>query len=198
MKNKNISDSEVKVNNDTPKSKENKSRKFPKFGVLDAVIILLVIVICVGVYFRYNFFDTLNNSKNLKECYITFKTDKITTAVSRELQKDDVVYFKSDGTTLGTLTVRSDEIAILIQEQPATTTIFKDGKTYADVQYPQGMENSLIYGTGTIKANCSIADNGSFLLDGSVYLAPGQTYTVCTERVTFNITITAIEEITDN
>lgn len=198
MKNKNISDSELKLNNDAQKTREDKKHKFPKFGVLDAVIILLVIVICAGVYFRYNFFDSLDNSKNLKECYITFKTDKITTAVSRELQKDDVVYFKSDGTTLGTLTVRSEEIAILIQEQPATATVFKDGKTYADVQYPQGMESSLIYGTGTIKCNCRIADDGSFFLSDSIYLAPGQTYTVCTERVTFNITITAIEEISEN
>lgn len=198
MKNKNISESEVKLNNDVQKVKEEKKHKFPKFGILDAVIILLVIVICAGVYFRYNFFDTLNSSKNLKECYITFKTDKITTAVSRELEKDDLVYFKSNGNTLGTLTVRSEEIAILIQEQPATTTVFKDGKSYADVQYPQGMDNSLIYGIGTIKCNCTVAENGSFLLDGSLYLAPGQTYTVCTERVTFDITITAIEEIIDN
>jgi hypothetical protein len=99
---------------------------------------------------------------------------------------------------LGTLTVSSEEIAIVIQEQPATATVFKDGKTYADVQYPQGMESSLIYGIGTIKCNCTIAENGSFLLDGSLYLAPGQTYTVCTERATFNITITAIEEIAEN
>ena len=183
---------------DSSKLKTEKKHKFPKFGVLDAVIILLVIVICAGIYFRYSFFDTLNSSKNLKECYVTFKTDKVTTAVTRELEIDDVVYFKSSGETLGTLTVSSEEIAIVIQEQPATATVFKDGKTYADVQYPQGMENSLIYGIGTIKCDCTVAENGSFLLGGSLYLAPGQTYTVCTEKVTFDITITAIEEISEN
>ena len=198
MKNKNITESEVKLNNTASKPKSNGKHKFPKFGVLDAVIILLVIVICAGIYFRYSFFDSINSTKNLKECYITFKTDKVTTALTRELERDDVVYFKSSGEVLGTLTVSSEEIAIVIQEQPATATVFKDGKTYADVQYPQGMESSLIYGIGTIKCNCTIAENGSFLLDGSLYLAPGQTYTVCTERATFNITITAIEEIAEN
>ena len=183
---------------DSSKLKTEKKHKFPKFGVLDAVIILLVIVICAGIYFRYSFFDTLDSSKNLKECYVTFKTDKVTTAVTRELEIDDVVYFKSSGETFGTLTVSSEEIAIVIQEQPATATVFKDGKTYADVQYPQGMENSLIYGIGTIKCDCAVAENGSFLLGGSLYLAPGQTYTVCTEKVTFDITITAIEEISEN
>jgi hypothetical protein len=186
------------LNDTASKPKSYSKHKFPKFGVLDAVIILLVIVICAGIYFRYSFFDSINSTKNLKECYITFKTDKVTTALTRELERDDVVYFKSSGEVLGTLTVSSEEIAIVIQEQPATATVFKDGKTYADVQYPQGMESSLIYGIGTIKCNCTIAENGSFLLDGSLYLAPGQTYTVCTERATFNITITAIEEIAEN
>ena len=198
MKNKNISEAEAVQNKDTQKLKADKKHKFPRFGVLDAVIILLVIVICAGIYFRYSFFDTLNSSKNLKDCYVTFKTDKVTTAVTRELEIDDVVYFKSSGETLGTLTVSSEEIAIVIQEQPATATIFKDGKTYADVQYPQGMENSLIYGIGTIKCSCAVAENGSFLLGGSLYLAPGQTYTVCTEKVTFDITITSIEEISQS
>lgn len=198
MKNKNLSEAEAMQSKDSSKLKTEKKHKFPKFGVLDAVIILLVIVICAGIYFRYSFFDTLDSSKNLKECYVTFKTDKVTTAVTRELEIDDVVYFKSSGETLGTLTVSSEEIAIVIQEQPATATVFKDGKTYADVQYPQGMENSLIYGIGTIKCDCAVAENGSFLLGGSLYLAPGQTYTVCTEKVTFDITITAIEEISEN
>lgn len=198
MKNKNLSEAEAMQSKDSSKLKTEKKHKFPKFGVLDAVIILLVIVICAGIYFRYSFFDTLDSSKNLKECYVTFKTDKVTTAVTRELEIDDVVYFKSSGETFGTLTVSSEEIAIVIQEQPATATVFKDGKTYADVQYPQGMENSLIYGIGTIKCDCAVAENGSFLLGGSLYLAPGQTYTVCTEKVTFDITITAIEEISEN
>ena len=60
------------------------------------------------------------------------------------------------------------------------------------------MESSLIYGIGTIKCDCAVSENGSFLLGGSLYLAPGQTYTVCTEKVTFDITITAIEEISEN
>lgn len=175
--------------------KPQKTRRFPKFGVLDAVIILLVIAIVVGIYFRYSFFDTLNSVKNIKECYVTFKTDKITTATSREMSEGDNVYFKSDGSAFGTLAVKSEEISIVIQEQPATATVFKDGKTHADVQYPQGIDNALIFGTGTIKCNCSVAENGSYLLNGTTYISLGQTYTVCTEKVTVNITITDIEVI---
>ena len=176
-------------------AKPQKPRRFPKFGVLDAVIILLVIAIVAGIYFRYSFFDTLNSMKNMKECYVTFKTDKITTNVSREMYDGDAIYFKSDGSSFGTLALKSEEITMVIQEQPATSTVFKDGKTYADVQYPQGMDGSLIYGIGTIKCNCAVSENGSYLLNGTTYISPGQTYTVCTEKVTVNITITDIEVV---
>jgi hypothetical protein len=190
MKNANINQDSAKGS-----QKPQKERRFPKFGVLDAVIILLVIAIVAGIYFRYSFFDTLNSMKNMKECYVTFKTDKITTNVSREMYDGDAIYFKSDGSSFGTLAVKSEEITMVIQEQPATSTVFKDGKTYADVQYPQGMDGSLIYGIGTIKCNCAVSENGSYLLNGTTYIAPGQTYTVCTERVTVNIMITDIEVV---
>jgi hypothetical protein len=190
MKNANINQDSAKDS-----QKPQKERRFPKFGVLDAVIILLVIAIVAGIYFRYSFFDTLNSMKNMKECYVTFKTDKITTNVSREMYDGDAIYFKSDGSSFGTLAVKSEEITMVIQEQPATSTVFKDGKTYADVQYPQGMDGSLIYGIGTIKCNCAVSENGSYLLNGTTYISPGQTYTVCTEKVTVNIMITDIEVV---
>ena len=190
MKNANVNQDSVKET-----QKPTKTRKLPKFGVLDAVIILLVIAIAVGIYFRYSFFDTLTSMQNIKECYVTFKTDKITTNVSREMNDGDAIYFKSDGSNFGNLAIKSEEITMVIQEQPATSTVFKDGKTYADIQYPQGMDDSLIYGIGNIKCNCSVSEDGSFLLNGTTYISPGQTYTVCTEKVTVNITITDIEVI---
>lgn len=190
MKNANVNQDSVKET-----QKPTKTRKLPKFGVLDAVIILLVIAIAVGIYFRYSFFDTLTSMQNMKEGYVTFKTDKITTNVSREMNDGDAIYFKSDGSNFGNLAIKSEEITMVIQEQPATSTVFKDGKTYADIQYPQGMDDSLIYGIGNIKCNCSVSEDGSFLLNGTTYISPGQTYTVCTEKVTVNITITDIEVI---
>ena len=190
MKNANVNQDSVKET-----QKPTKTRKLPKFGVLDAVIILLVITIAVGIYFRYSFFDTLTSMQNMKESYVTFKTDKITTNVSREMNDGDAIYFKSDGSNFGNLAIKSEEITMVIQEQPATSTVFKDGKTYADIQYPQGMDDSLIYGIGNIKCNCSVSEDGSFLLNGTTYISPGQTYTVCTEKVTVNITITDIEVI---
>lgn len=192
MKSENIrQDNEQNFEPENKKPKKN--RRFPKFGVLDAVIILLVIVIVAGIYFRYSFFDTLNSLKNMKECYVTFQTDNVTTQTTRALNDGDEVYFKSNGEIFGTITVKSEEVAMAIREQPATSTVFKNGQTYANVQYPQGMEDSLIYGIGTIKCNCAISEDGSYLLGGTTYIAPGQTYTLCTERVTVTVTVTDID-----
>lgn len=188
-------------NKDTQKSSEaikqkiHKERRFPKFGILDAVIILLVIAIVVGIYFRYSFFDTLVNMRNMKECYVTFKTENVTVDTTRSLYKDDLVYLKSDGTTFGNLAVKSEEMSTVIQEQPATSTFVKDGNVYSDIQYPQGIDGALVYGTGVIKCSCLINEDGSYILNGSTYISIGQTYTVCTEKVTLDITITQIETI---
>ena len=54
-----------------------KERRFPKFHVLDAVIIILVIAIVAGVYFRYNVVDQLGNLKNQQEATVTFSVKNI-------------------------------------------------------------------------------------------------------------------------
>ena len=44
----------------------------PHFNVLDALIILLVILIIVGIYFRYNIIDFLKDSQNKEEYAISY------------------------------------------------------------------------------------------------------------------------------
>lgn len=172
--------------------------RFPKFGVLDAVIILLVIAIVVGIYFRYSFFDTLNSTKNMKECYVHFETQNTTQSHLNVFETGDTVYFKSNGETLGTLTIESEEKPLPILTYPAVHTIVLDGKTYVDIEYPQNAEDPLIYGTGILSTTCAITEDGSYLLNGSTYISVGESYTVCTEDATIVITITQIEEATKN
>ena len=172
--------------------------RFPKFGILDAIIILLVIAIAVGIYFRYSFFDTLNSTKDIKECYVYFKTQNTTESHLNVFEKGDAVYFKSNGEKFGVLTVESDEKPLPILTYPAVHTVVLDGKTHVDVEYPQNVEDPLIYGTGIIAANCSVTEDGSYLLNGSTYISVGSSYTVCTEEATIVITITAIEDSAQN
>ena len=48
----------------------------PKFKILDAVIILLIITSVLGIYFRYNVMDTLKNQKDMKEYVISFSVQR--------------------------------------------------------------------------------------------------------------------------
>ena len=189
---------ERKQSKEAKKLEHSARSRFPKFGILDAIIILLVIVIAVGIYFRYSFFDMLNSTKNMKECNVYFKTQNTTEAHLNVLEKGDSVYFKSNGETIGTLTVESDEKPLPILTYPAVHDIVLNGKTYVDVEYPQNVEEPLIYGTGIIAASCAVTEDGSYLLNGSTYISVGESYTVCTEDATIVITITAIEEAVQN
>ena len=80
---------ERKQSKEAKKLERSARSRFPKFGILDAIIILLVIVIAVGIYFRYSFFDMLNSTKNMKECNVYFKTQNTTEAHLNVLEKGD-------------------------------------------------------------------------------------------------------------
>ena len=187
-----------KLDNTKPEATSASRKRFPKFSVLDVVIILLVIAIVVGIYFRYSFFDTLSSTKNMKECYVYFETQNTTQAHLSVFETGDAVYFKSNGETLGTLTGESEEKPLPILTYPAVHNVVLDGKTYVDVEYPQNAEEPLIYGTGVICATCAITEDGSYLLNGSTYISVGESYTVCTEDATIVITVTQIEETAKN
>ena len=57
--------------NKTKKDKIEKKNS-PHFNVLDALIILLVILVIVGIYFRYNIIDFLNDSQNKEDYAISY------------------------------------------------------------------------------------------------------------------------------
>ena len=83
------------------KTKENlKVRKAPRFGVLDAVIILLVIIVVVSVYFRYNIVEMLSNSANLKEYTVSYTIDDVRYTTPNYINVGDKVYFDGSGECL--------------------------------------------------------------------------------------------------
>ena len=52
-------------------------KRFPKFGVLDVAIILLIISIIVGLAFKYNFFNSFVKFQNLDECAVSYSVKNI-------------------------------------------------------------------------------------------------------------------------
>lgn len=172
-------------------SKE-KSKKMPRFGLLDAVIVIVVIAIIAGVAFRYNLFSVFNGLKNLKECVVTFSvTDIESTTPQLFINSGDAVYFKNTGKEFGTIMDSSEVSNIPLIISPASKTFIKDGKAIT-VNYPP---NTRVDAQGRIKCEGEFLADGTFLLNGTDFISAGQTYVICTEKVTLEITILNTELI---
>ena len=172
-------------------SSGEKVRKFPRFGILDFVIILLVISIAVGLAFRYNLFSAFNELQNLSECAVTFSVKNIESTTQYYIGSGDKVYFKDSGNEFGTIMESSDASSIPLTITPAKETFVENGVS-AVFNYPP---DTRIDAPGRIKCEGKFSSDGTFLLGGNEYLAPGQTFVICTEKVTLEITILSAELI---
>lgn len=173
------------------KNKEEKIRRFPKFYVLDVVIVLLIVSVILGIYFRYSVFDMFGNSKDQVEVEVSFSIKNINHTTGMHIDIDDKVYFKSDGTAFGAIMASTENSQRPLREIPAHHTVNKDGEIVT-ITYPA---DTRIDAEGKIKCKGSFSKDGSFMLNGNKFIAAGQTETVCTERVTVAITIMDIAKI---
>lgn len=166
-----------------------KVKKFPKFGIIDAVIILLVIGIVVSIVFRYNLFSTFVKLQDYDDCAITFSVKNIENTTQFYINSGDQVYFKDNGNIMGTVMESSEASSIPLTITPSSQTFIKNGEAIT-VMYPA---DTRIDATGRIKCEGTFTNEGTFLLNGTEYISPGQTFTICTEKVTLQITIVSIE-----
>ena len=166
-----------------------KKKKVKRIHVLDVLIILLVIAVCVGLFFRQDVVNMFGNFSNLKDAEVSFSVENISYKTPEHVSIDDEVYFKSDRNVLGTLMAAVDNGDKPLACQPSTHRENIDGEE-VEVSYP---ENTRIDANGRIKCRGYFADDGSFMLNGSKYLAAGQKIVVCTELVTLEISITGIK-----
>ncbi len=171
----------------------DKVKKAPRFGVLDAVIILLVIAAVLGIYFRYQLMDWITNTRNMGEYNVTFAIDDIRYTTPNYLNIGDEIYFANSGEHLGTLIEESDNAsnsALIIQ--PSSETFYIDGVAH-DIPYPN--LESRVDVKGRLRCTASYSEDGGLLINGSTYIAPGQTISSKTEWVTVNLRILAIEAV---
>lgn len=170
-----------------------KVRKFPRFGVLDAVIILLIVGIVVGLIFRYNVFQTITQFQNLKEYNVDFSVKDIEYTTPNYVSENDKFYFKESGESFGKIITKTDTNGVTTNLVLPST--FAE-KTFEEIGisalYPA---ETRIDATGRFLCEGSMSDDGYFLLNGSTYIAPGQSYVICSEKVTLQINITSITPV---
>ena len=166
--------------------KEIKTRKIPKFGVLDAVIVLLVVIAIVGVYFRYNIVELVSNAKNLDNYTVSFSVENIRYTTPDFIDVGDEVYFAADNEKFGTLTNVSENMGAL-NITPASEMFTTSQGEIVEVFYPNS--ESRIDALGRLNCVGRYSDEGGFLVNGSTYVASGQYVNVKTEYITVTIRI---------
>ena len=174
------------------KNKAKKEKRLPRFRFLDVVIILLVVAVVLGVIFRQNIPTIFGKSKDLTTVEVSFSINNVSKSAIDSIDIGDTVYLNSDGSHFGTMMANSEGANYALSDEPAYEVFFENGD-YKTVRYPE--ESNRKNAMGKIECKGAFSnDDGSFMLNGSKYLAPGQSLVICTETVTLEILITGIGE----
>ena len=164
----------------------------PRFHVLDAVIILLVILAVVGVYFRYNILDYLTGEHNMKDFTVSFSIEDIRYTTPNYVHVNEVVYFSDDGDQMGKLLEVSEDMSnIALSVTPASKVFVDSDGTIKKVYYPNN--ESRVNANGRMLCRGTYSSDGGFLINGSRYICAGQSIAVQTETVSVTITVTDIQ-----
>ncbi len=160
------------------------------FNVIDAIIILLVIAIAAGIFFRSYIIEKLWATSKSDNYVISFSIEDIRYTTPTYMNVGDKVYFSDNGELLGTLLSESDNVNAL-NITPASKYFTDSNGNIVVVFYPDG--ESRVDVKGRIECVGYYGEDGGFSVDGRHYLAPGQSISVRTELVSVTINIMSIE-----
>ena len=160
------------------------------FNVIDAVVILLVIAIGLGIFFRARIVDKLWAESKMGDYVISFSIEDIRYSTPTYMNVGDKVYFADDGDLFGTLVSESDNVNAL-NITPSSRYFADNNGNIVEVFYPDA--ESRVDVKGSIQCVGYYGEDGGFSVDGRHYLAPGQSILVKTELVTVTINIMSIE-----
>ncbi len=176
------------------KEKQKTERISPRFGVFDAVIVLLVIVAVVGVYFRYNIMDFISGTRDIKEYSVRYSIEDIRNSTREYIDLDDTVYFASNGEKLGKIIAVEENMGVPLNYQPASKQFVTSSGEFVDIVYPDtNSQDARIDAVGRFVCEGNYSSDGEFLVNGSTYIAPGQYVDIKTDYLTVTICINEIE-----
>ena len=163
------------------------------FNVIDAVVILLVIAIGLGIFFRARIVDKLWAESKMGDYVISFSIEDIRYSTPTYMNVGDEVYF-ADGELLGELISESDNVNAL-NITPAAKYFADNNGNMVEVFYPDS--ESRVDVKGKIQCQGYYDEDGGFSIDGRHYIAPSQNIDVKTELVSVSINIMSIEPLTE-
>ena len=173
------------------KKENGASSKRAHFNVIDAVIIILVIAVALGIYSRFNVVETLWQKNDTQKYAVSFTVKDIRYTTPAYVNVGDKVYFADTDELFGTIMSESENVNAL-SITPAVKHFTDSDGNVVEVFYPG---DTRIDAKGRIECMGYYSDKGGFTVDGRKYLAPGQSVDVKTELVTLTVTITSIDLI---
>ncbi len=183
------------MKNNTNQNREA-AKQTPRFKVLDAVIILLIITAVLGIYFRFNLLDKLNTNKDIQDYTVSFSIQDIRYTTEKYFNVGDVVYDAATGNPIGVLTTASDGMSdVVLSVAPANKYFTMDDGTIEEIPYPNS--ESRIDATGRMICSGNYSADAGFLIDGLTPMSPGQSIQVRTETVSFTLNIVDIEPVAE-
>ena len=171
------------------KVNETKTKKSVRFGILDAVIILVVLIAVVGVYFRYSLLNIITGAQHMDEYTVSYSIENIRYTTVNYINIGDKLYFADNGDDFGTLISVSENMGA-VSYTPSSEYFTKSNGEIVEVIYPNNQ--SRVDALGRLNCVGRYSDDGGFLVNGSTYIASGQFINVHTDYVTVTI---RVEEI---
>ena len=170
--------------------KRESSRKGVHFNVLDALIIILLVAVVLGIYFRFNFVEAFGAKQGTEAYNVSFSVENIRYTTPSYVNVGDEVYFGDTGDLFGVLVSESENKNVL-SITPASETFVDSAGNVQEVYYEN---ETRVDAKGRIECQGTYSNDAGFCVGGTRYLAPGQTVEINTELVTFVITITSIDK----
>jgi len=161
------------------------------FNVIDALIIILLIAVVLGIYFRFNVIERLTSEEKTETYTVSFSVDNIRYTTPSYMNVGDKVYFGDTGDLFGTLISESENQSVL-SITPASEIFVDSSGSIKEVFYEA---ESRVDAKGRIECRGIYTDEGGFCVDGTRYIAPGQTVEINTELVTLVVTVTSIDKV---
>lgn len=161
------------------------------FNVIDALIIILLIAVVLGIYFRFNVMESLTSEEKTETYTVSFSVENIRYTTPSYVNVGDVVYFGDTGELFGVLISESENQNVL-SITPASEIFVDTSGNLKEVFYEA---ESRVDAKGRIECRGLYTDDGGFCVDGTRYIAPGQTVEINTELVTLIITVTSIDKV---
>ena len=171
-------------------AQKTKKRSGARFNVIDFLIVLISLLCILSLVARYTtVMDKIGVSNQLQQYEVSFTVTDLRYTTPSFFHIDDKIYLQ-DGkqTYMGTLLSRevgsTDALTITlssryIQEETGFISAYYAENTFVDV-------------SGRILCEGMINDEGYFLLGGDLYVAEGQTLSVYTDLVSFELTVMGI------